>query len=102
MLPSREPPFAPTPPYGGEAEASLSGLTDIQAREFNRLFLLSFLIFTAIAILAHIAAWAWRPWGHATEPSQLRQPPATATSMLVVPHAGAAPPVLVLSAPKEA
>ena len=42
--------------------SSLSGLTDAEAREFHSLFITSFLGFTGIAILAHIAVWFWRPW----------------------------------------
>jgi len=41
---------------------SLSGLTESEAKEFHRIFMTSFMIFTAIAIVAHILAWMWRPW----------------------------------------
>jgi light-harvesting complex 1 beta chain len=41
---------------------SLSGLTEAEAQEFHSLFVTSFLIFTAIAIVAHILVWMWRPW----------------------------------------
>lgn len=41
---------------------SLSGLTESEAREFHGIFVTSFLAFTAIAIVAHILAWMWRPW----------------------------------------
>ena len=41
---------------------SLSGLTESEAREFHGIFMTSFLVFTAIAIVAHVLAWAWRPW----------------------------------------
>lgn len=37
-------------------------LTPEEAKEFHKLFVSSFLIFTAIAVLAHIAVWFWRPW----------------------------------------
>lgn len=43
--------------------STLSGLTEPEAREFNRIFVLSFLLFTGIAVVAHILAWLWRPWG---------------------------------------
>ena len=43
--------------------SSLTGLTVPEAKEFNRIFVLSFVLFTAIAIVAHILAWLWRPWG---------------------------------------
>ena len=41
---------------------SLSGLTDNEAKEFHAIFMQSFIIFTVIAIVAHILAWMWRPW----------------------------------------
>jgi light-harvesting complex 1 beta chain len=47
---------------------SLSGLTRQEAAEFNRFFLTSFLVFTAIAIVAHALVWAWRPWAQSGAP----------------------------------
>jgi len=41
---------------------SLSGLTASEAQEFHKIFITSFLIFTGIAVVAHILVWAWRPW----------------------------------------
>lgn len=41
---------------------SLSGLTDAQAQEFHKLFISGFLTFTAIAVVAHVLVWMWRPW----------------------------------------
>lgn len=41
---------------------SLSGLTEQEAKEFHKLFVASFLIFTLIAIVAHFLVWSWRPW----------------------------------------
>ena len=41
---------------------SLSGLTDNEAKEFHAIFMQSFILFTVIAIVAHILAWMWRPW----------------------------------------
>ncbi len=46
----------------GRRQASLSGLTEREAKEFHRIFMSSFAMFTAIAILAHILVWQWRPW----------------------------------------
>ena len=37
-------------------------LTPEEAKEFHRIFVTSFLMFTAIAIVAHVLAWMWRPW----------------------------------------
>ena len=42
--------------------SSLSGLTDAEAREFHGIFVMSFAIFTVIAIIAHILVWWWRSW----------------------------------------
>ena len=41
---------------------SLSGITEAEAKEFHKIFLTSFIIFTVIAIVAHILVWNWRPW----------------------------------------
>lgn len=43
-------------------EKSLSGLSEAEAKEFHKMFVISFLIFLAIAITAHVLAWMWRPW----------------------------------------
>lgn len=40
-----------------------TGLTPEEAREFHKLFVVSFIAFTIIAIVAHILVWMWRPWG---------------------------------------
>ena len=44
------------------ARISLSGLTRAEAQEFNKFFLISFVVFTLVAIVAHILVWSWRPW----------------------------------------
>ena len=41
---------------------SLSGITEAEAKEFHKIFLTSFIIFTVIAIVAHVLVWNWRPW----------------------------------------
>ncbi len=41
---------------------SLSGLSEPEAKEFHKIFVTSFLAFTAIAVVAHILVWSWRPW----------------------------------------
>lgn len=43
-------------------DGSLSGLTEAEAKEFHTIFMTSFLLFTAVAVVAHILAWMWRPW----------------------------------------
>jgi len=45
-----------------DSDKSLSGLTEDEAKEFHGLFMLSFLLFTAIATVAHFMVWSWRPW----------------------------------------
>ncbi len=60
-----------------DEKGSLSGLSDAEAKEFHKLFVTSFLIFTAIAIVAHVLAWMWRPW----------LPGANGYSMLETAHA---------------
>lgn len=42
--------------------SSLSGLTEAEAKEFHSLFMMSFIAFTVIAIIAHFLVWQWRPW----------------------------------------
>ncbi len=41
---------------------SMSGLTEQEAKEFHSLFVSSFGMFVAVAIVAHILVWMWRPW----------------------------------------
>jgi light-harvesting complex 1 beta chain len=41
---------------------SLSGLTENEEKEFHSIFMTSFVLFTVIAIVAHILVWMWRPW----------------------------------------
>lgn len=41
---------------------SLSGLNADEARSFHKMFVISFLGFLGIAIVAHILVWQWRPW----------------------------------------
>lgn len=37
-------------------------LTPEEAKEFHKIFVSSFIIFTIIAIIAHVLVWMWRPW----------------------------------------
>ena len=39
-----------------------NGLSDEEARGFHRYFVLGFVSFTGVAIVAHFLAWQWRPW----------------------------------------
>jgi light-harvesting complex 1 beta chain len=45
-----------------EKNGSISGLSEQEAKEFHKIFVVSFIVFVAIAIIAHILAWQWRPW----------------------------------------
>ena len=45
-----------------ERNGSLTGLTEDEAKEFHDIFVKSFMMFTAIAVFAHILVWMWRPW----------------------------------------
>ncbi len=40
----------------------MSGLSENQAKEFHRLFMVSFIVFLVIALIAHFLVWQWRPW----------------------------------------
>ena len=39
-----------------------TGLSEAEAKEVHSLFMRSFLLFTGVAVVAHILAWLWRPW----------------------------------------
>lgn len=43
-------------------DASMSGLTESEAKEFHSIFMQSFIIFVAVALVAHFLAYLWRPW----------------------------------------
>ena len=45
-----------------DEHASLSGLTEGEAQEYHKYFIQGFMIFTAVAVVAHILVWMWRPW----------------------------------------
>jgi light-harvesting complex 1 beta chain len=45
-----------------DREGSLSGLTEREAKEFHSIFVMSFIGFVIIAIIAHFLVWQWRPW----------------------------------------
>jgi light-harvesting complex 1 beta chain len=45
-----------------EPTTSISGLSEAEAREFHGLFVVSFILFTLIALVAHIFTYIWRPW----------------------------------------
>ena len=41
---------------------SPSGLTANEAKEFHGAFMTSTIMFTAVAVVAHILVWMWMPW----------------------------------------
>jgi light-harvesting complex 1 beta chain len=41
---------------------SISGLTDDEAKEFHTFYVQGLIGFVAIAVVAHLLVWAWRPW----------------------------------------
>ena len=45
-----------------EERRSLTGLTETEAKEFHSIFMQSFIVFVAVALVAHFLAWLWRPW----------------------------------------
>lgn len=45
-----------------ENKATVSGLTDAEAKEFHAIFVSSMTSFFGIVIFAHLLAWFWRPW----------------------------------------
>ena len=45
-----------------EEKGSSSGLSEAEAKEFHRIFVTSFVVFTLIAVVAHFLVWQWRPW----------------------------------------
>ena len=45
-----------------DSKGSISGLTDDEAQEFHHDYIQGFVGFMAVAIVAHILVWFWRPW----------------------------------------
>lgn len=43
-------------------ETSASGLSSKEAQEFHSLYMMGFIGFTLVAIVAHFLVWTWRPW----------------------------------------
>lgn len=44
------------------SSATLSGLTNEEAKEFHGVFITGFILFTIVAVIAHVLVWMWRPW----------------------------------------
>ena len=45
-----------------DKDVSLTGLTEGEAKEFHSIFVMSFIVFVVIAVIAHFLVWQWRPW----------------------------------------
>jgi light-harvesting complex 1 beta chain len=63
-------------------------LTPEEAKEFHKMFVSSFIIFTVIAIVAHILVWMWRPWfpgvnGYAMLKDSVELASATITTLFI-------------------
>ena len=43
-------------------KGSMSGLSDQEAQEFHKFYIQGMVVFTAIAVVAHVLVWMWRPW----------------------------------------
>ena len=41
---------------------SLTGMSEGEAQEFHKYYIQGMMIFVAIAVVAHILVWMWRPW----------------------------------------
>jgi light-harvesting complex 1 beta chain len=41
---------------------SNSGLTEEEAQEFHRHYMASTIAYVAVAVVAHLLIWVWRPW----------------------------------------
>lgn len=41
---------------------SFTGLTDDQAQELHSVYMSGLTLFSAVAIVAHLAVFIWRPW----------------------------------------
>ena len=41
---------------------SLTGMSEGEAQEFHRYYIQGMMMFVAIAVVAHLLAWFWRPW----------------------------------------
>jgi light-harvesting complex 1 beta chain len=43
-------------------DGSWSGISDQEAQEFHSYYMQGMFLFVAIAVLAHLLVWFWRPW----------------------------------------
>lgn len=45
-----------------KSDLSFTGLTDQQAQELHSVYMQGLWLFVAIAVVAHMAVYFWRPW----------------------------------------
>jgi light-harvesting complex 1 beta chain len=45
-----------------KSDLSFTGLTDEQAQELHSVYMSGLWLFTAVAVVAHLAVYIWRPW----------------------------------------
>ena len=41
---------------------SMSGLSEQEASEFHTYYMKGLTLFVAVAVVAHLLTWIWRPW----------------------------------------
>lgn len=45
-----------------KSDLSFTGLTDQQAQELHSVYMSGLWLFSAVAVVAHLAVFIWRPW----------------------------------------
>jgi light-harvesting complex 1 beta chain len=45
-----------------KSDLSFTGLTDQQAQELHSVYMSGLTLFAAVAVVAHLAVFIWRPW----------------------------------------
>jgi light-harvesting complex 1 beta chain len=43
-------------------DLSFTGLTDEQAQELHSVYMSGLILFTIVAVVAHLAVFIWKPW----------------------------------------
>ena len=62
----------------------LGNVSDAEAKEFHSGFMMGFMIWLAVAVIAHYLVWLWRPWLTTSKTAMIDidQAVSTITSML--------------------
>lgn len=45
-----------------DKDGAWSGISDAEAQEFHNYYMQGMFLFVAIAVVAHLLVWFWRPW----------------------------------------